>query len=91
MRFILLLSAQAFWRLDDRDASSSRKFSVRYSSTFPNGLPLRWGTSTCGASDFFLGFLEVPLHAGKEVEVVINTSWRYQLRFLDKLCWVSLA
>jgi hypothetical protein len=91
MRFILVLSAQAFWRLDDRDASSSRKSGVGYSSSFPNGLPLRWGTSTCGASDFLLRFLEVTLYAGKEVEVVINTSWRYQLRFLDELCWVSLA
>jgi hypothetical protein len=89
VRLILFLSAHAFGRPHDLDASSILKLAILNTHSLPVGQTILRSALSGGSSDP-LSFFEVPLYARKKIIVVINALGGHQIRLLDELCWVAL-
>lgn len=89
MGLILFLSAQTSWRTDNL---YTRRFKsvIVYASLVTSWFRICWTATLCGIDSAF-GFLQITLDAAKEIEVMIDASWRNQLRLFHKLGWVALA
>lgn len=89
MGVILLLPAEALWRPDDRHASVCQLLRADLAADGAVLVLESRRRAARGRTFDPLGLLQSPLHAGQEVEIVIDHGGRLQQRLLNVFGWVA--